>query len=56
MGEVGYKGRSVITDYFLWESMMTPDMFKEESGNSSRVQGGDCGYGVDLLRQAVHHH
>ena len=45
-GEVGYKGGSMITDYFLWESMMTPDMVKEESGNSGRVQGGDwvqCG-------------
>ena len=46
----------MITDYFLWESMMMPDMFKEELGNSSRVQGGDCGYGVDPLRQAIHHH
>src|SRR5260221_512142 len=56
MGEVGYKGRSAITDYFLWESVMMPDMFKEESGNSGGVQGGDCGYGVDLLRQAIHYH
>ena len=37
-------------------AVMTPDMFKEELGNSSGVQGGDCGYGVDLLRQVVHHH
>src|SRR5258708_7624556 len=58
MGEVGYEGRSAITGYFLQESMMVPDVFKEEEelGNSSRVQGGDCGYGVDPLRQVVHHH
>src|SRR5258708_40107261 len=55
-GEVGYKGGSMITDYFLLGAMMMPDMFKEELGNSSRVQGGDCGYGVDPLRQVVHHH
>src|SRR5258708_25960606 len=55
-GEVGYKGRSAITDYFLWESVMMPDMFEEELGNSSGVQGGDCRYSVDLLRQAIHHH
>ncbi len=56
MGEVGYEGGSAIADYFLQESVMMPDMFKEESGNSSRVQGGDCGYGVDPLRQVIHHH
>ena len=48
MGEVGYEGGSAIADYFLQEYMMMPDMFEEELGNSSRVQGGDCGYGVDL--------
>src|SRR5258708_2166598 len=46
----------MIADYFLQESMMMPDVFKEELGNSSGVQGGDCEYGVDPLRQVVHHH
>ena len=45
-GEVGYEGGSMITDYFLWESVMMPDMFEEESGNSGGVQRGDCGYGA----------
>ena len=56
MGEVGYEGGSAIADYFLWESMMMPDMFEEELGNSGGVQGGDCGYSVDPLRQVVHHY
>src|SRR5258705_8300551 len=39
----------MIADYFLWESVMMPDMFEEESGNSSGVQGGDCGYGDGIV-------
>src|SRR5260370_31992256 len=56
MGEVGYEGRSMITDYFFWKSMMMPDVLQEQPGNSSGVQGGDCGYGMNPLRQAIHHH
>src|SRR5258708_25498846 len=55
MGEVGYEGRSTVTDHFLWKSMMAPDMFQEQLGNSSGIRG-DCGYGVNLFRQAIHHH
>src|SRR5258708_489443 len=55
MGEVGYEGRSVIADYFFWKSMMMPDVLQEQPGDSSGVQGGDCGYGMNLLRQAIHH-
>src|SRR5258707_12181004 len=56
MGEVGYEGGSLVADHFLWKSMMAPGMFQEQPGNSSRVQGGDCGYGMNLFRQAIHHH
>src|SRR5258705_2606696 len=56
MGEVGYEGRSTIADYFFWGSMMMPDVLQEQLGDSGRVQGGDCGYGMNLLRQAIHHH
>src|SRR5258708_2068992 len=56
MGEVGHKGGSVVADHFLWESVMAPDMFQEQPGDSSRVQGGDCGYGMNLFRQVIHHH
>src|SRR5258705_8529817 len=56
MGEVGYEGRSTIADYFFWKSMMMPDVLQEQLGDSGRVQGGDCGYGVNPLRQAIHHH
>src|SRR6266436_5820570 len=56
MGEVGYKGGSSVADHFLWKSMMVPDMFQEQLGNSGRIQGGDCGYGVNPFRQAIHHH
>src|SRR6266446_3768102 len=56
MGEVGYEGRSVIADYFFQKSMMMPDVLQEQPGDSSGVQGGDCGYGMNPLRQAIHHH
>ena len=56
MGEVGHKSGPMVTDYFLWKSMITPDMLEEQPGHSSGVQGGDCGYGVDSLRQVIHHH
>src|SRR6266404_7864893 len=56
MGEVGYEGRSVIADYFFWKSVMMPDVLQEQLGDSGRVQGGDCGYGMNPLRQAIHHH
>src|SRR5258708_15569150 len=36
--------------------MMTPDVLQEQPGDSSRVEGGDCGYGMNPLRQAIHHH
>ena len=49
MGEVGYKGGSMVADHFLWKSVMAPDMFQEQPGDSGRIQGGDCGYGVNLL-------
>src|SRR5258708_1026467 len=48
MGEVGYEGRSTVTDHFLWKSVMVPDMFQE--------QLGDCGYGVNPFRQVIHYH
>src|SRR5258708_18555146 len=56
MGEVGYEGGSSVADHFFWKSVMAPDVFQEQPGNSSRVQGGDCGYGMNLFRQAIHHH
>src|SRR5258708_38622121 len=56
MGEVGYEGRSTVTDHFLWESVMVPDMFQEQLGNSGGIQGGDCGYGMNPFRQVIHHH
>src|SRR5258705_7265548 len=36
--------------------MMMPDVLQEQLGDSSGVQGGDCGYGVNMLRQVIHHH
>src|SRR5258705_12536612 len=56
MGEVGYKGGSMVADHFLWKSVMAPDVFQEQPGDSGRIQGGDCGYGVNLVRQVIHHH
>src|SRR5258705_3974454 len=56
MGEVGYEGRSLVTDHFFWKSMMAPDVFQEQPGNSGGVQGGDCGYGMNPFRQVIHHH
>ena len=56
MGEVGYEGGSMVTDHFLWKSVMAPDVFQEQLGVSGRIQGGDCGYGVNPFRQAIHHH
>src|SRR5258708_14879476 len=56
MGEVGYEGRSLVTDHFFWKSMMAPDMFQEQLGDSGRDQGGDCGYGMNPFRQVIHHH
>ena len=56
MGEVGYKGGSMITDNFLQKSVVAPDMLQEQPGNSCRVQGGDCGDGMNPLGQAIHHH
>src|SRR5260221_400867 len=38
------------------EHPMTPDVFQEQLGNSGRIQGGDCGYGMNPFRQAIHHH
>ena len=35
---------------------MAPDVFQEQMGNSSGIQGGDCGYGVNPFRQVIHHH
>src|SRR5258706_10288897 len=49
-GEVGYEGRSVVTDHFLWKSVMVPDVFQEQLGDSGGIQGGDCGYGVNPFR------
>src|SRR5258707_12394999 len=39
----------MITDHFLWKSVMVPDMFQEQPGNSGGIQGGDCGYGMNPL-------
>src|SRR5260370_12414912 len=36
--------------------MVAPDMLQEQPGDSCRVQGGDCGDGMNLLGQAIHHH
>src|SRR5258707_3590446 len=46
----------MVTDHFLWKSVVVPDVFQEQPGNSSGIQGGDCGYGMNLFRQAIHHH
>src|SRR5258705_13657572 len=46
----------MIADYFFQKSMMMPDVLQEQPGNSSGVQGGDCGYGMNPLRQSIHHH
>src|SRR5258707_14372735 len=56
MGEVGYKGGSMIADYFFQKSVMMPDVLQEQLGDSGRVQGGDCGYSMNPLRQVIHHH
>src|SRR5258708_24694497 len=56
MGEVGYDGGSAIADYFFRQSMMMPDVIQEQRGASGGVQGGDCGYGMNPLRQAIHPH
>src|SRR5258707_1702661 len=56
MGEVGYEGRSLVADHFFWKSVMVPDVFQEQLGNSGGVQGGNCGYGMNPFRQAIHHH
>src|SRR5260221_1943147 len=39
----------MVADHFLWKSMMVPDMFQEQPGDSGRIQGGDCGYGMNLF-------
>src|SRR5260370_20889030 len=44
------------TEYFFQKSVMMPDVLQEQPGDSGGVQGGDCGYGMNLLRQAIHHH
>src|SRR5258708_11803864 len=36
--------------------MLVQDVLQEQPGDSSRVEGGDCGYGMNLFRQAIHHH
>src|SRR5258707_10135053 len=46
----------MVTDHFLWKSVMVPDVFQEQPGDSSRVQGGDCGCGMNPFRQVIHHH
>src|SRR5258705_6400131 len=46
----------MVADHFLWKSMMAPDVFQEQLGDSSGIQGGDCGYGVNPFRQVIHHH
>src|SRR5258707_6370374 len=46
----------MITDHFFQKSMMTPDVLQEQPGDSGGVQGGDCGYGMNPLRQVIHHH
>src|SRR5260221_11250271 len=56
MQEVGHECGSVVADHFLRKSMVVPDMLQEQLGNSCRVQGGDCGDGMNLLGQAIHHH
>src|SRR5258708_29518244 len=56
---VGYQTNilpTAVADHFLWKSMVAPDMLQEQPGNSCRVQGGDCGDGMNLLGQAIHHH
>src|SRR5258708_12842813 len=55
-GEIGYEGGSMVTDHFLWKSVMAPDVFQEQLGDSGRIQGGDCGYGMNLFRQVIPHH
>src|SRR5258707_8769593 len=56
MREVGHECGSAVTNHFLWKSMVMPDMLQEQPGDSCGVQGGDCGDGVNLLGQAIHHH
>src|SRR5258708_19676457 len=36
--------------------MMMGDGLEEQAGDSGGVQGGGCGYGMNLLRQVIHHH
>src|SRR6266436_8265654 len=47
---------TMVADHFLQKSMVAPDMLQEQLGDSCRVQGGDCGDGVNLLGQAIHHY
>src|SRR5258705_3735082 len=56
MQEVGHECGSVVANHFLWKSVVVPDMLQEQPGDSCRVQGGDCGDGVNLLGQTIHHH
>src|SRR5258708_34240737 len=37
--EVGYEGVSVVTDHFLWKSVMWQDMFQECPGHSRGIHG-----------------
>src|SRR5258705_8566705 len=54
--EVGHECRSTVADHFLQKSVVAPDMLQEQLGDSCRVQGGDCGDGMNPLGQAIHHH
>src|SRR5258708_7147602 len=47
---------SAAANHFIQKSMVVPDMLQEQPGDSCRVQGGDCGGGVNPLGQAIHHH
>ncbi len=55
-GEVGHEGRSLVTDNLLWKSMVMPDMFQEQAGNSGRVQGSDSGDSMDPFGQTIHNY
>src|SRR5258708_33450371 len=56
MQDVGHECGSAIANHFLQKSVVTPDMLQEQPGDSCGVQGGDCGDGMNLLGQAIHHH
>src|SRR5258708_31384636 len=56
MREVGHECRSAIANHFLWKSVVAPDMLQEQLGDSCRAQGGDCGDGMNLLGQVIHHY